>query len=646
MVSDSAWDTRQTFDISLKELASRENSNLEILDYSMLRLNVPWQVRPLDVGAWSFTQRKPMHPNSNSADDSVWLVVTTTKRHERSASIMRYVEFLIYKSNTGTRSSTLLRYTDIFSRFLNWCDSGHNTNVLASLDTARESFAQYIHFLTEQVRSNCLHVNTAARYQNGTKEVLSFIFDDDQGVLTAGLRLIRKSTVASNVTLPPSQSAVRSAIDLYLAIFNQVTDFVLAFNPYPFQLNLPDEALWVFPTTKPMASSVTLRSRDTWKKGFRAWDYINGCISTSDKIESYYGGNCNQKRSSAKLTIKFANKVLRKANQDQQHYFRRRLAYFAADSFVMLFISNTGINVAQLQQLKWSDDYEIGKEHHGFRTIKYRANQETQQFVITRTFLPLFVKYLSLRQYLISDQPTYLFFRLDTNLSNPVCLSSGFSFDFNRKLINGIGINAPSITAREWRAHKADWLLEHTDPATTAMMLQNSQQTVLKHYSEGSEVESAKEMSDFFDRLGKIQAPSLQSNTNYEVIPAGHCEQYSSPKSDGTSTSVLPNCSTAAGCLFCTHHRVITDEIDIRKLWSLRFLIRESRQLANNEAHFQQQFGSVLERIVAIVASIEDHSESLKTLVEKIRREVDEEEILDPYWAHKYRLLITLEVLQ
>ncbi len=645
MTSGSLWETRQTIDLNFDDLTFGAKDNLKILDYSLLRINVPWRVRPLDIGALCFTLRKPKHPNANSPDNAVWLVVKTSKRKERITSIMRFVEFLVYKYSTGTRSMTLLRYTDIFVRFLNWCDSNQNKKVLATLSTARESYAQYIQFLTERVRSDCLQVNTAARYQNETKEVLSFIFDDDCGVLSAGLRLIRKSTAASSVTLPPSQSTVRSAIDLYLAIFNQVTEFVLTFEQYPFCLKLPDEALWVFPTTKPMASEATLRLRDSWKKGFRAWDYANGCVATCDEIAPYYDGDHSQQKSSAKLTIKLANKVLAEANEDQHHFFRRRLAYFAADSFVMLFISNTGINLAQLQQLAWSDDYDIGKEHQGFRSIKYRANQQAQQFVVTRAFLPLFVKYLTLRHYLLKEQHSNLFFRLDTNLTTPAPLSSGFSLEFNRKLKNSIGINVPRVTAREWRAHKADWLLEHTDPATTAMILQNSEQTVLKHYSEGSEVEGAEEMSHFFDRLGKLQAPSHHTHTKYSKIPAGHCEHYNTPESDDTGTPVLPDCSTAAGCLFCTHHRVITDEIDIRKLWSLRFLIRESRQLASNEVHFHRQFGPVLERLEGIVTSIGGHSETLKQLVKRVRREVDEEERLDPYWAHKYQLLINLEVL-
>jgi len=412
------WETRQTIDLAFDDLTIRTDDNLEVFDYSSLRVNVPWQVRPLDVGAWCFTQRKPTAPNSNNPDNTVWLVVRASQRNERRAAVMKYVDFLVYKHGTGTRSSTLLRYTDVFSRFLNWCDSSQNTNVLASLQSAREAFTLYVQFLTERVRCGGLHVNTAARYQNENKEVLSFIFDDDHGVLTAGLRLIRKSMAASNITVPPSQQNVRRAIDLYLAIFKQVTDFILKSENYPFRLDLPDEALWVFPTTKPMASKTTLLTRDDWTMGFRAWDYTNGRIATVCEIAQHYGGNRSQQRSSAKLTIEMATKALREANENQQHFFRRRLAYFAADSFVMLFISNTGINIAQLQQLTWSDDYEVGKEQHGFRSIKYRANQKEQQFVITRAFLPLFVKYLALRHYLLGGEKSSLFFKLDTNLKN------------------------------------------------------------------------------------------------------------------------------------------------------------------------------------------------------------------------------------
>ena len=66
----------------------------------------------------------------------------------------------------------------------------------------------------------------------------------------------------------------------------------------------------------------------------------------------------------------------------------------AHNAFVLMFIANTGINLAQVLELL-NGDYEVGVERQGFRAIKRRAGNKAVHFEITAAFLPKLKRYLA-----------------------------------------------------------------------------------------------------------------------------------------------------------------------------------------------------------------------------------------------------------
>ncbi len=252
-----------------------------------------------------------------------------------------------------------------------------------------------------------------------------------------------------------------------------------------------------------------------------------------------------------------------------------------------------------------------------------------------------------MRSYLLNGVDAPLFFGMDNKIVCHRPLNDGFSQSFNNRLNNYIGMNAPNITAREWRAYKADWLMRSTDLHTTARVLQNSERTVLNHYIEGSESESAGEMAKFYKMLNEsITQRDSKNISNYTNVPSGHCSQYEDPKSIKANLIVPPDCTTPIGCLFCANHRVVADDTDIHKLTSLKYIVVEMKSLAANEAHYQKVYGPALDRIDELLKAIGDIDAESQGRVDHIRNEVFLEERLDPYWALKYKLLINLEILR
>ncbi len=342
------WTERKTTLVVFEELPFEQDDNVEILDYSMVRISVPWKVNPIDIGAFCYSRRKIKNPSAKHPGNHSFVVDTTSLKKERTLAINRLLEYLFTKSCIGTRPSTIQNHIAHILKYIDWCDSNGYESVLVSPLTARAAYIQYSYYLTEMTRTNTLSVNSAARYQIDVKDILNAIFDDDCNTISAGVRQIRRSTAVSQPIAPPPQEKVRCAVDLYLALFSGLTDFILNDKKYPFSLKLPNEAVWVFPSSRPMAVKDNLLQRDGWSRGYWALDYEHGTYSDPKLIEKYYSGDKQQKRDSVRIVFGDAMKKLREANTDSRDFCRRRLACLASDSFIMLFISNTAMNLAQV----------------------------------------------------------------------------------------------------------------------------------------------------------------------------------------------------------------------------------------------------------------------------------------------------------
>jgi hypothetical protein len=87
---------------------------------------------------------------------------------------------------------------------------------------------------------------------------------------------------------------------------------------------------------------------------------------------------------------------------------------------------------------------------------------------------------------------------------------------------------------------------------------------------------------------------------------------------------------------------VHADERDTRKLLSCRYCIQQTSHLAASEEQFQRLFNPILGRIQAILDEVDRREAGM---VERVRREVEEEGELDPYWAGKLEMLMALELV-
>jgi hypothetical protein len=312
-------------------------------------------------------------------------------------------------------------------------------------------------------------------------------------------------------------------------------------------------------------------------------------------------------------------------------------------SFIMMFSSATGMNLKQISTIPWSDDhFDMSNEIQGFKSIKARSGNKMTTFHLSHDFVKYFKKYLNLRREILdiygAKEFEFLFFSTAVGIAN---LSSDFSPNFNNRLRRNFDIDI-KINTRMWRAYKSDWLIRNKDIVTTAMILQNSPQTVVKHYSEGSDSVADKEMTKFFStyKHNIIISKRVKSKS----IALGQCTNAQNPKK--LQESAIPtNCTTPEGCLYCENYRVHADEPDLRKLFSCQYVLNSSRTLLDSNAQFEEIYLPVIKKIDLAIEKIESTARIDRKDIEKIRISVFNHEQLDPYWMGKLKMLENLGVI-
>ncbi|MCX7121628.1 MAG: hypothetical protein NTZ67_07665 [Gammaproteobacteria bacterium] len=630
------WIERETIDLPIDALPFGEEEKILLIDFSRLRVVLPGKKTIHDLGVLCFKERvrKERSPSKNGY--TIWKVNPETLCTERKQAIKQFAKYIYSLHCFGKRSTTIFNHINVLKHFIQWCDNEY-PQVFLTIIEARKAYFLYSKMLSDEIRKNSTHVNSAAIKQRLILNILSAIFDDNCGFLVAGIKKIRNSRVAENNTIPPSEIIAQKAITLYTHLFNGISKFLLHKENYPFQMKLPNETVWVFPGHPTFLTQSMLLNQSELKERLWVWDYVNGKILTYEEIKHHYS-----RPARAKEMIKNAIQFLKNANSDQYHFARLNLAFLAIQSFTMLFIANTGMNIGPLSQLAWdtNQDFQCNKNiQQGFKTVKHRAGGMNVEFHITNHFLPYFKKYLELRKWVLQGTNAPLFFLRDKQ-KNIINVNASLADKLRRKL-KKFDLVLPS--ARQWRAYKSDWLIRTTDIATTALLLQNSKETVVQSYMAGSKISADNEMTAFLNSMHLKVIKAKQAPTT--EISVGHCLEYQAPETEVSGSTIQPDCHQAEGCLFCVKYRVHADEDDIRKLCSCRYVINETRALAASEMHFEKVFGVVLNRIDSLLEFIASKNNFLNQTVERIKCEVIEEGKLTIYWASKLQILTELTVV-
>lgn len=394
----------------------------------------------------------------------------------------------------------------------------------------------------------------------------------------------------------------------------------------PSYLRYPENSLWVMP-------SITLyknRKELIEEPKSYGYNYLDGTIISDsefkEKYNKYYKGE--KKR---------AIKNIDDASKDYWHGCRMRLASEGLNGYIVQFMAATGMNWAQLIDLTWDEDYETTTSNQGFRTIKWRANGKTVSFELPISAMPDFRRYLALRNHILNGRKINKLFFIWSKSGEIRPISYGLNGFFER--MTKIDSEFQSITSRKWRAAKSDWLIRNTDPAVAALVLQNTERTVLQHYAEGSESAHHEEMGSFLSAVAEKVLVGSSAPNVHTPISIGHCKEINNPMPISTSAKIPKECLGNEGCFYCAHFRIHADEEDIRKLLSCRYVLLYLKGRFITEESVPDEMTNLLRRINDVIHEI---SASEGKLVSRVSEEVDAGE-LSRYWSLKFEMLLELE---
>ena len=549
-----------------------------------------------DIGSICYTQRSKKSSTNNSATSKALRLVNLDSYNESRRQTVR--DLIKYCSNTiGSAAYRPLSISSgIYNLlvFLFWADENEFEFAFSGRDQSRLALQSYIDYLGERVNHGKIKNKSAAMVQMSLIKVMSEVMCDDR--LSQGMRLLQIIKNSTNSTEPPDEESQGKVLALCDCLFTGLSDLVLNNKQYPYPLNMPgfigaeNDVLWVFPNQKWCMPPHELKRRESLKKGYWHIDFKNGRLARAHEVADRYIVNSrkNTPIQVAERNSKLTENFLNKANSNSRDKHRIQAAQTAHNSFLVMFLANTGANWPTIQQLEWDNDFDVGAEHQGFRTIKYRASGRAISFEIQTVFLSVFKQFLKLRDYLLNGYSyNYLFFTIN-NKNLPVSRLSTKFLTTIMKSLKRIEPSLPMIMSKQWRAGKSDWLLRNTDPSTAAIVLQNTEETILRAYAEGSSTTHFEEMGTFLEVMqNTVLKPGDNVDTKESAV--GGCVNYENPHQI-TETAVGSDCHTPEGCLFCDKYRVHADEKDVRKLISCRYCLRHTVRLVNNEEQRRRFF--------------------------------------------------------
>lgn len=241
------------------------------------------------------------------------------------------------------------------------------------------------------------------------------------------------------------------------------------------------------------------------------------------------------------------------SSRDSPVYIRSPLANLRIEAELLMFIGQTGMNLAQAQHLRLQS-FVYASHIDGYQVLerKPRAGGEVL-FEIFRDYRSHFERYLAWRR-VIFPKSRKLF---------PFLLSGGRADDQNhqfalRRICKDLDL--PFVAPRSLRNTRVNWLLRKTaDTSITAEMSQHTEETLLTVYERPSQHRAAGELIRFWSK----HDPQLLRTA---PLMAGECRGRPEASAAIPESATSPDCIRPSGCLWCKDHKDV-DTLDY--VWSL-----------------------------------------------------------------------------
>ncbi len=473
-----------------------------------------------------------------------------------------------------------------------------------------------------------------------------------------GIRKLKRRTNPNGGTEPLEVHDFAHAYALNQCLFDGLCDLVLECKPFPYKLDLPaslswtENHLWLFPTNMwrlpPHLHDDTSRTK-LGRSASWPYDYKRGRMATADEIwHRYAGHNKAAQQKAAKLCIKAARLRLEEANTDAHDIWRITLGMHAQRAFLFLFFCNTGGNVQPVRSLETNGTIDVSVQNQNFRALKWRAGGKEITLRSPVAFMPRLRRFMELRHYLLQGRKTpYLFFSLGTRGNqNPTRIGAHELRLHYTRVLTEIDPQLPKMSPRALRASVDDYYLRLHDSMVAAAVMGHTVETEQRNYARGSAIDHHDEMTIFMTSVANsarrqrvIGLKEVTPETPY-LEQGGHCDSFGHPDALADDAPVQPNCKDSQGCLFCNHRVLIAGEDDARKVASAAYVMEQLILGPKHEEALRPSIAKCDEDLEKIAAF-----PNCRAMVEKVRKDVFQNENLTPFWADKYHLFLELGII-
>lgn len=449
---------------------------------------------------------------------------------ERLEIVQRIHDVLIGRLAGGGRKESAQTIINWLRAFIAWCDE---TDTILSIETAQATYLIWTESLIH--RSTVLREisnSSAYGFAAGVGQVLDEVLERSKPMLQL-----------SRIKFPPrdkrsvSISADRQNLKDTFEFGHLLQDICDA---------LPVQTI----LSAPLPIKIQLRNGNILEEWSGTRRRLASENSQSNSDLSY----------SLSRSYKRSQLARRSRESEGTTLTRYPLVNLRCEAEMLMFIGQTGMNIAQASQLQLRHfSYASHLDGYQVKDRKHRRGGDVL-FEIFSEYKSHFERYLIWRGKIFPTSDLLFPFIhpwVDTQEAN-----RGF-FRIREICKN---LKMAFVTPRLLRNSRINWMLRRSgDPDQTAEIHQHTKQTLLKYYESPSEHRAIGEIARFWSSHDPI-------NLNTSPIGPGECDGRPTPIAGIPRNLPQPDCIRPSGCLWCGHHRDIDSSDYIWALASFRHL--------------------------------------------------------------------------
>lgn len=606
--------------------------------------------RYLDLGALCYRRR------SKAISSRVGIPVDTTSLDNAR---IPFVRGLIDEFRRSSSIYKKIRQFQNGKLFVDWLDDQEPPYAFDNVASMKNAYCEYTRHLLHRMNSSGVGGQpikevTASQYQFSALTMVRIATGlsktEIQGIATC----IPRRAQANHVSVKlPSADVQAQTFAALLNFIDEAHRLLVGNGALPLHLVSPSsESFYLYSlgagSEKSKAANFSMAPLLLKSPVFPTWS----------QVQAHFGlGGNSRALSDASSGYNRAKKFCEKNNEDLRSEFRRRVGNHAVTAGMLAFTAATGCNLSVAQALE-VDTLEIVPSTQGrrFSGTKARAGGKTVVPEFGLRFAPVFKKYLQLREWVLNGSDSALVFPVASaeDRISPVGRVSIVAFKnfFSRALPETVW-----ITPTHWRKNVSYQYvrLSGGDMALTAEKLSNTVDTVRQAYSRPAIEDFAGEMTSFFEAMHqaaidrtriveRIPVCILDEKRPEAVTGAGACGKASETQPERaqgfTEQAPTPTCRDPETCLFCKFYAVHSDEEDIHRLLSLRYLIQAIKHKQQID-HWQSKFAPTVHRIDEVLSAIQDTDGGSQSMINRVREEVESGN-LDAFWSIHFDTLVTV----